>query len=107
MGKVREGSVQMDHKKIFETRRVSGTLNRRLESIIGTLMINLYERRQVGIFDIPGAHLHTLVPDDKITILTLSRPGTYLVPILTLSQCSFPLKSFFIKPIAPITYYVS
>ena len=42
-----------------------------LESIFGTLRIDAYGQRTVGIFDIPGAYLHALVPDDKSIIMKL------------------------------------
>ena len=47
-----------------------------LESIISTLIIDAYEQRCVGIFDIPGAYLHTPVPEGKI--ITLKLRGTFV-----------------------------
>ena len=40
-----------------------------LESIMALLLINAYEKRDVAIFDVPGAYLHADVPDDKFIIL--------------------------------------
>ena len=36
-----------------------------LEAIIGTLLIDAKEGRDVAIFDIPGAYLHAEMPVDK------------------------------------------
>ena len=42
-----------------------------LEAILMTLGIDIYEERDVAIFDVPGAYLHALMPEDKNVIMVL------------------------------------
>ena len=42
-----------------------------LEAIISTLLIDVYEEREVAIFDIPGAYLHASMPDEHKVILRI------------------------------------
>ena len=42
-----------------------------LEAIISTLLVDVYEDRNVGIFDIPGAYLHAEIPEEHRVILKL------------------------------------
>ena len=42
-----------------------------LEAIISTLLIDVYEGRDVGIFDIPGAYLHAKMPNEHQVILKI------------------------------------
>ena len=47
-----------------------------LEAIISTLLVDVYEDRNVGIFDIPGAYLHAEMPEEHRVILKLK--GTFV-----------------------------
>ena len=40
-----------------------------LESLFISLMIDVYEQRDVAIFDIPGAYLHAEMPKDKVVLM--------------------------------------
>ena len=42
-----------------------------LEAIISTLLIDIYEDRDVAIFDIPGAYLHAKMPEEHRVMLKL------------------------------------
>ena len=42
-----------------------------LQSLISTLVIDVYEQRDVATFDIPGAYLHAEMPTEKIMLLKL------------------------------------
>ena len=42
-----------------------------LESLICTLIIDAYEGRTVGIFDVPGAYLHAEIPKGKTVLMKL------------------------------------
>ena len=44
-----------------------------LEAILTTLMIDVYEGRDVAVADVPGAYLHAEFPKDKCVILKLNR----------------------------------
>ena len=39
--------------------------------MITTLLIDAYEERDVGIFDVPGAYLYACLPDDKHIVMVL------------------------------------
>ena len=42
-----------------------------LEPLFTTLVIDVYEERNIATFDIPGAYLHAKMPADKNLILKL------------------------------------
>ena len=42
-----------------------------LEAILITLGIYIFENRVVAVFDVPGAYLHALMPEDKDVIMVL------------------------------------
>ena len=42
-----------------------------LESILMTLGIDIYEERDVAIFDVPGAYLHAIMPEDREIVMVL------------------------------------
>jgi len=42
-----------------------------LEGLLASLVIDVVEKRNVAIFDVPGAYLHAKMPDDKRTLMVL------------------------------------
>ena len=42
-----------------------------LEVLLGTLMIDAYEGKDVATFDVPGAYLHAEMPKDKRVLMRL------------------------------------
>ena len=42
-----------------------------LESILSTAVTDVYEGRDVAIFDIPGAYLHAIIPNEKRVVMVL------------------------------------
>jgi len=42
-----------------------------LEGLLASLVIDVVEKRNVAIFDVPGAYLHAKMPDDKKTLMVL------------------------------------
>ena len=42
-----------------------------LEAILLTLGVDIFENRDVAVFDVPGAYLHVLMPEDKDVIMVL------------------------------------
>ena len=42
-----------------------------LEGLLASLVIHVVEKRNVAIFDVPGAYLHAKMPDDKRTLMVL------------------------------------
>jgi hypothetical protein len=42
-----------------------------MEALMGLLLNNAYEGRDVAIFDVPGAYLHAKIPDSKFAILKI------------------------------------
>ena len=46
------------------------------EAMIGTLVIDVFEERDIAIFDIPGAYLHAKMPEEDKVILKLA--GIYV-----------------------------
>ena len=42
-----------------------------VEALIVTFLIDAFEERAIGSFDIPGAYLHTAMPDDKRIIMVI------------------------------------
>ena len=42
-----------------------------LEALFTTLLVEVFEGRDVATFDIPGAYLHADMPEDKTVILKL------------------------------------
>ena len=63
-----DGSKQRKYLKVGEDIS-SPTVS--LEAITSTQLIDTYEERDVGIFDVPGAYLHELLPNDKNIIMVL------------------------------------
>ena len=61
------GSPQ--RKYIPREEATSPTLS--MEALMGLLLINAYEGRDVAIFDVPGAYLHAKIPDSKFAILKI------------------------------------
>lgn len=43
-----------------------------LESILSTLVIDIYEDRYVAICDVPGAFLQAEMPDDKTVLMKIT-----------------------------------
>ena len=41
------------------------------ETLIASLLIDVFEGRSVGIFDVPGAYLHAFYPKDKFVLMKL------------------------------------
>ena len=62
-----DGSPQ--RKFIPREEATSPTLS--MEALMGLLLINAYEGRDVAIFDVPGAYLHAKIPDSKFAILKI------------------------------------
>lgn len=42
-----------------------------LESIIHTCIVDAYEGRSVAVFDIPGAYLHSDIPEDELLLMVI------------------------------------
>ena len=63
-----DGSKQHLYLKEYES-VASPTVS--LEGLFTTLLIDVYEGRDVATFDIPGAYLHAEMPEDKTVILKL------------------------------------
>ena len=42
-----------------------------MEALFTTLLVEVFEGRDVATFDIPGAYLHAEIPEDKTVILKL------------------------------------
>ena len=62
------GSKQKKFLKEFES-IYSATVS--LEAIFLTLGIDIFEQQDVAIFDVPGAYLYALMPEDKEVIMVL------------------------------------
>jgi hypothetical protein len=73
---VADGSVQ--RKYVPREEASSPTLS--LEALMGVLLINSFEERDVAVFDVPGAYLHADIPDDKFVLLKFE--GDYFVDIM-------------------------
>ena len=63
-----DGSKQRKYLSEFESVAFP-TLS--LEALILMLLIDIFEGRDVAIFDIPGAYLHALLPNEKTMIFKL------------------------------------
>ena len=42
-----------------------------LEELFTTIMVDIFEGRDVATFEIPGAYIHSDIPEDKTVILKL------------------------------------
>ena len=62
-----DGSPQ--RKYVSRDEDTSPTLS--IEALMGLLLINAFEGRDVVIFDVPGAYLHAKIPDSKFAILKI------------------------------------
>ena len=62
-----DGSTE--HNYVPREEASSPTLS--FEALMGILLINAFEERDTAIFDVPGAHLHAKIPDDKFSILKI------------------------------------
>ena len=63
-----DGSCQRKFLKIHET-VASPTVS--TEGLLSTFIIDAYEGRHIGSFDIPGAYLHTSMPKNKQVVMRL------------------------------------
>ena len=76
-----DGSKQ--HKYLKEDESIASP-KVALESLITTLVIDVFEHRNVVTFEIPGAYLHAEMPTDKTLLLKLK--GTFVDMICSINE---------------------
>ena len=67
----RDGKIKGSKHRKFAPRENTLSATLAVESLMALLVVFAYEKRDVAVFDVPGAYLHADIPPDKFVLLKI------------------------------------